>query len=158
MNVFTTHIRPQLEYGSCLWNMGFVGDIQLIERIQRRWTKAVNGFGNLDYGRRLKELDLYSAYGRLLRADLVQVWKMFNGESPINPLNLFEPCQNQATRGHKYKLQVCRARLDIKKRFFSHRIVSRWNALSAEAVEATSIKTFKSFLHRDLGAELYKYL
>ena len=34
--LFTTHIRPKLEYGSCLWNVGYVGDVKLLERIQRR--------------------------------------------------------------------------------------------------------------------------
>ena len=50
-----------------------------------------------------------------------------------------------------------RTRLDVRKRFFSNRIVPTWNALSAEAVEASNITKFKALIHRDLGDELFKF-
>jgi hypothetical protein len=35
-SLFSTHIRPLLEYGSQVWNTGYIGDLSLLERIQRR--------------------------------------------------------------------------------------------------------------------------
>ena len=157
MGIYTSHIRPQMEYGSSLWNMGFVGDHRLLERVQRRWTKAVFSVSHLSYHDRLVSLNLYSMYGRLLRADLILVWKIFNNKCAIKPSDLFEPCSTQSTRGHSLKLQVKRTRLDVRKRFFSNRIVPTWNALSAEAVEASNITKFKALIHRDLGDELFKF-
>ena len=31
---FTTHVRPIIEYASCLWNTGYVEDLRKLERIQ----------------------------------------------------------------------------------------------------------------------------
>ena len=157
INIYCSHIRPQLEYGSPLWNMGYVGDLQLLERIQRRWTKAIVNMEDLPYEHRLQSLNLYSVYGRLLRADLILVWKIFHGQSAINPTDIFEISCSQSTRGHPFKLQVKRSRLDIRKRFFSNRVVPSWNGLSAEAVEAPNVNKFKALIHRDLGEELFKF-
>ena len=66
------HIRPVLEYDSCLWNTKFVGDLRKLERVQRRWTKHIEGLRDLSYEERLGELGLYSVQGRLTRADLIQ--------------------------------------------------------------------------------------
>ena len=44
--LLTTHIRPILEYCSCVWNTGYVQDIYLLERVQRRWTKHIDGMGD----------------------------------------------------------------------------------------------------------------
>ena len=52
--LLTTHIRPILEYCSCVWNTGYVQDIYLLERVQRRWTKHIDGMEGFSYGERLK--------------------------------------------------------------------------------------------------------
>ena len=76
-----THIRPLLEYCSCVWNTGYAQDLKLLESVQRRWTKRIDGLRSLSYDDRLRALNLYSAQGRLLRADLIQYWKIFNGKT-----------------------------------------------------------------------------
>ena len=85
---FTTHmtyhylcIIPIIEYASCLWDTGYVDDLRKLERAQRRWTKQVEGPGDLSYPERLKQLELFSVKGRLCRADLIPYWKIFDGKS-----------------------------------------------------------------------------
>ena len=29
---FVSHIRPLLEFSSCVWNVGYIGDLKLLER------------------------------------------------------------------------------------------------------------------------------
>ena len=127
--LFITHIRPILDYASCLWNMGYMGDVRNLESVQRRWTKRVMGFERLPYSERLKELDLHSVKGRLLRADLIKVWKIFHGESAIRPDELFTLSPLLHTRGHQFKLSHERCRLELRRRFFSVRVVPLWNSL-----------------------------
>ena len=56
--------------------MQYIGDIKFLERIQRRWTRAVSGLSDLPYSERLRRLDLFSYQGCLLRSDLMWVWKI----------------------------------------------------------------------------------
>ena len=155
--LLTTHIRPVLEYGSCLWHTGFVGDMQKLERIQRRWTKRVQGLRDLCYSERLSDLGLFSIQGRLLRADLIQYWKIFHGKSSITPHSMFAQPQTD-TRGHPLKIMVSRANTDIRQRFFSQRCVKLWNSLPAEVVTAQDLQSFKRGLVDAIPDKLVEYV
>ena len=48
------------------------------------------------------------------------------------------------TRGHCYKLETKRSRLDLCWNFFSQRVVTPWNKLSESVVTAESVNAFKN--------------
>ena len=124
-----TLVRPVLEYASCLWCTGCTDDMRKLERVQRRWTKQIEGLEDSSYAERLKELDLYSVQGRFLRANLIEYWKKIHGKSTISPEDIFHQPPRRGMRGHCFKLFVCRAVCSVRQRSFSHRRVSIWNSL-----------------------------
>lgn len=154
--VFITHIRPIIEWSSTVWFTGYVGDSKKLESVQRRWTKRVKGFDDLTYDQRLKELDLYSIKGRLLRNDLKMVWKVLHGFYPGLD-DLFILNANDRTRGHSYRLFIPRVSTDVRARFFSLRVLNWWNGLPEGAVSASSLLSFKVKLDVFLGEVLFEY-
>ena len=49
-------------------------------------------------------------------------------------------------RGNDFKLEERRFRLDIRKKFFTVRMVILWNGLPSEAVDAPSLEALKARL------------
>ena len=156
MQVFIAHIRPIIDFGSVLWNTGYIGDLKLLESVQRRWTKQIDGFADLTYAERLSRLNLFSIKGRLLRADLIMVWKVMNGLCP-HLSSLFVRLEHGRTRGHSKRIFLPLYTTDVRARFFSIRVISLWNSLPEEAVSSTSVHAFKRHVENFLGPRLFEF-
>jgi hypothetical protein len=137
-------VRPQLEYCVQVWRPYLKKDIDKIERIQRRATKLISECSKLRYEDRLKVTGLTTLEERRNRGDLIEVFKILKGFDKVNYKHFFQLAENSKTRGNKYKLSKSRSRLDIRKHFFSQRVVNEWNKLPNSVVEADSVNSFKN--------------
>ena len=59
---------------------------------------------------------------------------------------LLTRASSDSTRGNGFKLKEGRFRLDIRKKFFTMRVVRQWHRLPREAVHAPSLEVFKARL------------
>ena len=155
VTVFVAHVRPLLEYCSVLWNVGYIQDTKKLESIQKRWTRQVDGLEEFSYQERLRDLGLYSIYGRLLRADLIKIWKIFRGNLDPDLQGLFDRANHPATRGHSLKLAVPRHQTGMAGKFLSKRCVSIWNQIPAAAIESETVEGFKRYLDTSLADKFY---
>ena len=146
-------VRPKLEFCVQAWRPFLRKDIDSMEKIQHRATKMINECKGLKYEDRLLVTGLVTLEERRNRGDMIEVFKMIKGIDRVSYEDFFKIDTTGKTRGHKYKLVKSRSRLEIRRNFFSQRIVNTWNRLPAEVVEAESVNCFKNRYDKFLGGD-----
>lgn len=142
--LFKSLVRPHLEYGNVIWGPFYKGDMQQVERIQRRATKVVSQLSSLTYDERLRRLKLPSLQHRRRRGDMIMTYKIMTGKVNLKNDEFFTFSSNQTNRGsHQYKLGKKKATRGTSLNTFSTRVVDDWNSLPRKVVSVKSTNEFK---------------
>jgi len=79
---------------------------------------------------------------RRLRFDLISVYKMLFGMIETDVSALFVVNNDTVTRAHNLKLFVQQSRIDVRKYFFSNRVIQCFNSLPATPNDFASLACF----------------
>ena len=127
-------------------------DIAEIEHVQRKVTKCIRGYRHLSYTGRLRLLNLPTLKTRRQYFDMLECYKIVRGTVRSECRAVISLSENR-TRGYHCKVTslLPTARLNIRKHYFTERILTQWNSLPAEIVQLPSYNQFKNALRKHLN-------
>ena len=84
-NLYTTYVRPHLEFSSAAWSPWLAKDINMLEAVQEKFVKNVTGLKGKSYEDKLVELGLMSLKDRRVYIDLIETYKIIYCISCTDP-------------------------------------------------------------------------
>ena len=99
---------------------------------------------DLSYESRLLQCGLTTLDTRRLRGDQIEVFKRVNGYEDVDRNTFFKLKEGSRTRGQKAALVKEQCRLDMRKYFFSQRVINERKKLPNDCVIASSVNMYKN--------------
>ena len=152
--LYPSMIRSHMEYAAQAWSPHLRKDINLLEQVQRRATRLVQGLQNETYEQRKTILGLTSLEDRRTRGDLIEVFKIMHGMENVQRDQFFTMEKDKhkyPKRGNGLRIWVPSTKTARRRKFFDIRIINLWNKLPADVVRKQHISTFKLGLDRHLA-------
>jgi hypothetical protein len=148
VKLYIQYVRPHLEFASPAWSPWNESDKESLEKIQRRAVSMVSGLKAATYEEKLKELGLTSLEERRHLADMLQSFKVLQGMDKVRSETWFRMAgeSSRVTRSaaDSLNLRLLPAKLDVRKYFFSSRVINDWNKVPAHLKRARTVKSFKN--------------
>ena len=77
---------------------------------------------------------------------MIETFKIVSGKYDSGAAPKLTGLHSSVTRGHDLRLEKFRARYDLRKYFFTNRVVNNWNSLPSHVVHADTVNSFKNRL------------
>ena len=150
IRAFKVYVRPLLEYAVSVWSPCYNYAIDKVESVYS--VNLPKGSGAVKTW--ITQLDLiisnYSLERRRLIADLVLTYRIIFGLIDLDMSDYFTLQSSSGcsatTCGNPYKLCVNHCRINVRKHFFSERIIKVWNSLPPSIVSFESLSMFSKSL------------
>lgn len=126
--LYISLIRPSLEYCSPAWSPWLRKDIAALERVQKRCL-------SISYPMPILE----SLQSKREKQDIVETFKFLNVLYSCDPSNYFTP----TPEGSLTDSIQSQSKHDTSTEFFSHRVITPWNSISADLAEAPSVMALR---------------
>ena len=104
----------------------------------------VHGLVGNTYEEKLEEIGLSTLENRRKRIDLIQTFKIINGIDDVDPsvwFNLVGNDDARVTRTTSYNRNIHgnQSSTEVRRNFFSNRVVNSWNNLPSDVKDARSV-------------------
>ena len=148
--MYTSFIRPSMEYASVVWGGTYKSDMKKLEKIQIDAMRVITGATARSASLSLyNDTELIPMQERISNSMLVLMWKMRNGLCPSYLSNLIQPNEH---RDNYYlrsqpSVKIPFARLETFKRSFVPHTSSIWNNQPLNVQNAASLEVFKQYLN-----------
>ena len=159
--IYTTFVRSRMEFANSAWSPWQEGDIRLMEKVQERFIRMLSDVKGENYEERCVDAGLTTLRERRRRGDLIETFKTLNGFNRVDKNDWFILTQDNARETRrttnitetgverkKHILEKENPRLEIRKNFFTVRIVNEWNSLPEDVKKQPTVNAFKGAFDR----------
>jgi hypothetical protein len=148
MRLYKQYVRPHLEFSTQAWAPWTEGDKSCLEKIQQRAVRMVSGLLGDSYEERIAELGLETLEERRHQADMAMVHKIMHGKGQLDHTCWFEKAVDgqRATRNSAdpLNLRLNHGRLELRRNYFSVRVVDPWNKIPANLKSEPKTDIFRA--------------
>ena len=106
----------------------------------------------------LEILGLHRLNKRRERGDIIETYKILNGIEKVDSKKFFRMNTGSITRGKEEKIYKERSRLEIRRNFFSQRVVNVWNSLPSSVRHSETVPQLKRKIDKHFEKDGYGYL
>ena len=85
-----------------------------------------------------------------LRGDQIEVYKMIKDMDKVDMERMFPLVGHSRMRGHILRIRGSKFKTELRRNYFSQRVVNLWNLLPQSAVDAGTVSNFREELNRFL--------
>ena len=152
VQLYKQYVRPHLEFAVPAWSPWTQGDKESLEKVQRRAVRMVSGLQGDTYEAKLKDLGLLSLEDRRTKYDLVQTFKIIRGFDDVKSDIWFSlvgenPARLTRHSNDPLNINTRHPRCEIRKNFFSNRVIDKWNYLPSDLKNSVTVTSFKKKVH-----------
>ena len=159
VRLYQVFVLPHLSYSVPAWAPYTMADKELLEKVQRRAIMMVSNIKG-SYEERLANLGMRTLGDRRMRGDLIETYKILTGKSDVKYQTWFQLARDEvgtvdtrAKTGHLNLSRPPNATSDVRKNFFSQRVVPHWNQLPDHVKMVQKTNDFKNAYDRHIGYE-----
>ena len=155
--LYKTFVRPKIECAAAAWCPWTEADVKTVEKVQERMIRSLSDVKGSSYEEKLQDVGLTTLRERRRRGDVIEVFKTMKGFNRVEKESWFTEVGEEArpTRStvniteegevrKEHVLKVERARLEVRRNFFTVRAAKSWNELPDGTKKVTSINSFKN--------------
>ena len=157
VRLYQVFVLPHLSYAVSAWAPYNKADKELLEKVQQRAVMMVTNLRGC-YEERLALLKMRSLEERRMRGDMIETYKILTGKSDVNHQVWYSLAKERdnavstrAATGHLNLLHPTAPNTDLRRIFFSHRVVLPWNQLPISVKMAGTTNGFKNLYDRFKG-------
>ena len=152
IRLYQMYVRPHLEYAVQSWCPWNVADKEILEKVQRRAVNMVSNLRGRTYEEKLSELGMVTLETRRRRGDMIQTFKILSEIDHVQPETWFTlgntlvregAAQTRSTTSNNTIMERW-ANTDIRRNFFSQRVIKPWNNLPDQIKSVSSVDSFKN--------------
>ena len=145
IGLYKQYVRPHVEFASPAWSPWSQADVSVIESVQKKAIKMAAGLSGTNYEQRCAEVGLDTLEERRRKQDLCQVYKIMAGIDKVDRSKLFDLVGENGrgrTRIEADSLNLRKEKFntEVRKNFFSCRVINDWNSLPENTKRAKNIK------------------